>query len=124
MAESLPSLVCLVQTQGYVVRFLPVHVSLFAFGYLMTDAPTYIFAFQLEQLKIENFPYDVAFHPHGIFLDRENQQLYVVNHAYAKGGERIDIFNVDSSPDFEQVKRGATFGQTLQLLYSPSNMNF
>lgn len=72
----------------------------------MTDATgSFLCTFQLEQVKIENFPYDVAFHPHGIFLDRENQQLYVVNHAYAKGGERIDIFNVDSSADFEQVKR-------------------
>lgn len=27
-------------------------------------------------------------------IGRESQKLYVVNHAYAKGGERIDVFKL------------------------------
>lgn len=48
----------------------------------------------MEALELSGFPAGVAFHPHGIFFHRPSSCLYVVNHAYHRGGERIDIFNV------------------------------
>ncbi|KAK3264044.1 hypothetical protein CYMTET_27194 [Cymbomonas tetramitiformis] len=47
-------------------------------------------------LELRNFPEDAAFHPHGIFIREEQtaRKLFVVNHAYSKGGERIDVFNI------------------------------
>jgi len=44
-----------------------------------------------------NFPADVAFHPHGMYL--RGSRLYVINHAYSKGGERIDVFELSHSSD-------------------------
>lgn len=41
-----------------------------------------------ETLPIKNFP-DILFHPHGMQLIN-NSTLYVVNHAYNRGAERID----------------------------------
>lgn len=43
-------------------------------------------------IPLSNFPSHTAFHPHGLYL--YNSLLYVINHAYRKGGERIDIFNL------------------------------
>lgn len=43
-------------------------------------------------ILIENFP-DINFHPHGLYLYR-NSSLYVLNHAYYNGGERIEIFDL------------------------------
>jgi len=41
----------------------------------------------------------VAFHPHGLYLfpSKGHQLLYVINHAYLQGGERIDVFKVTGS---------------------------
>jgi DNA-binding beta-propeller fold protein YncE len=41
---------------------------------------------------IEGFPKDIAFHPHGISIHKDN--LYVINHAYGKGSERVDVLQV------------------------------
>jgi len=57
---------------------------------------------QIHQLPLTGFPPDVAFHPHGIYLDRPTSKLYVVNHAYNRGGERIDVFLL-SHNDYKQV---------------------
>ncbi|CAM9912397.1 unnamed protein product, partial [Discosporangium mesarthrocarpum] len=46
------------------------------------------------RLEMRNFPEDVAFHPHGLHFNRDTSEIFVVNHAYAKGGERIDVFKV------------------------------
>lgn len=48
------------------------------------------------ELKLNNFPSDIAFHPHGIYVLNENEsrKLFVINHAYDKGGERVDVFDV------------------------------
>ncbi|CAM9727479.1 unnamed protein product, partial [Phaeothamnion confervicola] len=40
------------------------------------------------------FPSGVAFHPHGIYYHAAAKELYVVNHAYRRGGERIDVISV------------------------------
>jgi hypothetical protein len=47
------------------------------------------------EIKRVGFPAGVAFHPHGTFL--RGSKIYVINHAYSKGGERIDIFNLVQS---------------------------
>ena len=40
-----------------------------------------------------NFPKEIAFHPHGIYIHQE-KYVFVVNHAYDKGGERVDLFKL------------------------------
>jgi hypothetical protein len=46
----------------------------------------------------------VAFHPHGIFFHQPSSMLYTVNHAYMKGGERIEVFKVTVGAD-NKVRR-------------------
>lgn len=46
------------------------------------------------RLELEGFPEGVAFRPHGMYYRRETKELFVVNHAYSQGGERIDVFKV------------------------------
>ena len=55
---------------------------------------------RLISLELTNFPSVDAFHPHGIYYFEDKSLLFVVNHAYGKGGERIDVFsvNVGNSP--------------------------
>ena len=38
-----------------------------------------------------NFPIDVIFHPFGLYY--EDNTIYVLNHAFHKGGSRIDVFD-------------------------------
>lgn len=45
-------------------------------------------------LALKGFPDDTAFHPHGMYNHPETAELFVVNHAYKMGGERIDVFKV------------------------------
>lgn len=56
---------------------------------------------EVHPLSMEGFPSDVAFHPHGMYLRRTSAdqpaELYVVNHAYTHGGERVDVFRVDAT---------------------------
>jgi len=56
-----------------------------------------------KQLKLHNFPEEIAFHPHGMAL--YPHKLYVINHAYSKGGERIEVFDTECCDGSEgQVK--------------------
>jgi hypothetical protein len=48
---------------------------------------------KLTKLEIEGWPEKLGFHPHGIFLFEE-RLLFVINHAYNRGGERIDVLRV------------------------------
>lgn len=48
---------------------------------------------KIQNFPIKNFPHDIAFHPHGIYLYKQ-KYLYVINHAYHKGGERVEVFKV------------------------------
>jgi len=50
----------------------------------------------LRKLDLVNFPKNLAFHPHGIFLykGKEENLLYIINHSY-KQGERIEVFQVE-----------------------------
>jgi len=50
---------------------------------------------EIQQLPIVGFPEGDYFHPHGLYYREQERELYVVNHAYAKGGERIEVFGVD-----------------------------
>eukprot|EP00903_Cladosiphon_okamuranus_P013564 g12635.t1 len=45
-------------------------------------------------LELEGFPEGTAFHPHGMHYRQETGELFVVNHAFSQGGERIDVFTV------------------------------
>ncbi|GAB5036181.1 Hypothetical protein NocV09_03500030 [Nannochloropsis oceanica] len=48
----------------------------------------------IEPVPLVNFPEGIAFHPHGMYYHRETSKLFVINHAYEKGGERIDVFHL------------------------------
>ncbi|CAM9376658.1 unnamed protein product [Ectocarpus sp. 4 AP-2014] len=48
-------------------------------------------------LEIDGFPEGNAFHPHGMHYRAETGELFVVNHAYSQGGERIDVFRVSET---------------------------
>lgn len=49
---------------------------------------------QIRPLELQNWPKDIAFHPHGLYI--HNNTLYVVNHAYSQGGERVDVFLISN----------------------------
>jgi len=68
---------------------------------------------QLKKAELISFPQGVALHPHGFGLLQSEQLLFVVNHAYAAGGERIDIFHISRSDNPD----------TIRLTYQ-STMNF
>lgn len=48
----------------------------------------------MAPLLLEGFPSKTAFRPHGLDFLPETGELFVVNHAFAMGGERIDVFKV------------------------------
>lgn len=48
--------------------------------------------YKLIKKPIKYFPNDIAFHPHGIYI--YNNLLYTNNHAYNKGGERIEVIEI------------------------------
>ena len=52
-------------------------------------------------VRLEGFPKGVDFRPESLSYHRESRDLYVVNHAYGKGGERVDVFNLDL-PDMDE----------------------
>ena len=54
----------------------------------------------VSPIEIKGFPQDIAFHPHGMSLF-EDRLLYVINHAFRNGGERVDVFQVSESPKIE-----------------------
>eukprot|EP00536_Pseudo-nitzschia_multiseries_P005594 jgi/Psemu1/295946/fgenesh1_pm.107_\ len=54
---------------------------------------------KIEKLPLVNYPEGVDFHPHGIYIRKEDRTLYVINHAYEKGGERIDVFTIGTAND-------------------------
>jgi hypothetical protein len=45
--------------------------------------------------QIINFPKDITFHPHGVYLYKN--LLYVINHAYSLGGERIEVLKIEKN---------------------------
>lgn len=61
---------------------------------------------EIKPLPIVGFPEGVYFHPHGMFFREQERELYVVNHAYAKGGERIEVFGIDVATDEDGVGDG------------------
>ena len=52
-----------------------------------TAAPT------LTRVPRRHYPAGVRFHPHGLGLFN-GTRLFVVNHAFAHGGERVDVFDI------------------------------
>jgi hypothetical protein len=45
-------------------------------------------------VEIRYFPQDIGFHPHGMYV--KDSYLYVVNHAFSKGGERLEKFYINT----------------------------
>lgn len=46
-----------------------------------------------KRLPIHNFPKNVKINPHGMYI-YEKKELWLINHAYGKGGERLDVFDL------------------------------
>ena len=60
----------------------------------------------LKSQKIEGFPKEIAFHPHGVSLFK-NEFLYIINHAFDNEGERIEVIkikNLNNKISFHYVK--------------------
>lgn len=49
---------------------------------------------QIRPVELQNWPKNIAFHPHGLYI--LNNTLYVVNHAFSQGGERVDLFLISN----------------------------
>lgn len=49
-----------------------------------------------EKVDMVGYPAGVAFHPHGLGLLDKEDLLFVINHAYSNGGERVDVFKLES----------------------------
>lgn len=49
---------------------------------------------QFSILLLDNFPHNIAFHPHGMYLFKK-EIIYVINHSFDKGGERIEKFRIN-----------------------------
>ncbi|MEE4248261.1 MAG: hypothetical protein V2I33_22965 [Kangiellaceae bacterium] len=47
----------------------------------------------LRELERHGFPAKVAFYPHGLSI-WEGRWLYVINHAFNRGGERVEVFEI------------------------------
>lgn len=68
---------------------------------------------RFKPLSLHGFPLEIAFHPHGMAL--YPHQLYVINHAYGKGGERIEVFDLDCCDESEgSVKLTYNYSLTFQ----------
>lgn len=48
-----------------------------------------------QSIMILGFPSDILFHPHGIAVFKD--KLFVINHAFYKGGERVEVFNIETN---------------------------
>ena len=46
----------------------------------------------IKKIEIEGLPEKIKFHPHGIYLYQD--KIYAINHAYNRGGERVEIFDI------------------------------
>jgi hypothetical protein len=59
----------------------------------------------IEPLKIDNFPPRIAFHPLGIYYFHEKKELFVINHAFDRGGERIEVVFFHSIDRSSKLKK-------------------
>ena len=57
---------------------------------------------RIIKLEIKDFPKNISFHPHGIYI--YNDELYIINHAYSRGGERVEVFKLEDIEDNLLVK--------------------
>jgi len=49
---------------------------------------------EFKRLVLKKFPEGIAFFPHGIHVIPERGELFVINHAWSRGGERVEVFSV------------------------------
>lgn len=55
-------------------------------------------------LKISNYSLNTKLFSHSIYFNQKSKFLYIVNHAYSNGGDRIDRFYIDLSSKQAQYK--------------------
>ncbi|KAL4454284.1 hypothetical protein ABPG74_012241 [Tetrahymena malaccensis] len=48
---------------------------------------------EAKKIQIKNYPDNIIFIPHGIYL-RDSNYLHVINHSFYSGGERVDTFKI------------------------------
>lgn len=54
---------------------------------------------ELKKLEVKDWPEGVEFNTHGIYIRQEDRTLYAINHAYTHGGERIEVFKIQTDKD-------------------------
>lgn len=74
-----------------------------------------------EKLNIVGYPEGVDFHPHGMYIHKPDDTLYVINHAYDRGGERIDVFEIGTTS--EDVPNGLRFKYSITSDWMKTEMN-
>lgn len=67
----------------------------------------------LKSVSIEGLPKEIAFHPHGAYLYKK-ELLYIINHAFDKGGERIEVIKINNNHN----KISFTYMKSFLLPYS------
>mmetsp|Transcript_46409 Transcript_46409/g.116870 ORF Transcript_46409/g.116870 Transcript_46409/m.116870 type:complete len:418 (+) Transcript_46409:89-1342(+) len=79
---------------------------------------------KLSVLPLKGFPDRIPFHPHGIYYDPKRERLFVVNHAYREGGERVELFTVQqSSADQYQARYLRTVRSKAFDAFAMGNLN-
>ena len=66
----------------------------------------FVFDLQTETLQlhtVQGFPQEIAFHPHGVHLYKQ-AFLYVINHGYKYGGERIEVIKIQKESNSEYLE--------------------
>jgi hypothetical protein len=82
-------------------------------GYIILFNPKTL---EITKLQIENFPSNIAFHPHGMSILKNS--LYVINHAYRKGSERVEVIQITADNETGKFTlkyiKSIIFGDTYQ----------
>ena len=83
----------------------------------------------IEKLPLVGFPEAVDFHPHGIYIHKPDNTLYVVNHAFENGGERIEVFDIvtaetaEDESDDNAVPNKLVYNYSITSAWMKSEMN-
>ena len=64
-----------------------------------------------KKLEIKNWPSEIGFNPHGMDIHYASKSLYVVNHAMKMGGERVEVFNVNT--DQNDIPTSLTYSHSI-----------
>jgi hypothetical protein len=73
-------------------------------------------------LEIRSWPEEDKFHPHGIYWHSKTNRLYVINHAYDAGGERVEVIITTQKKDTIKLKYERSFAFQDKLMGSMNDL--